>query len=77
MGAAAQIAGLIAGEQVVKYESLLMAAGEMQIDDTLVDRSLTDLAELDWIRLVTQGTLIKRVEVKIPRLRDRTFWNDL
>lgn len=81
-GVAAQLAGLIAGEQVVDYDSLLVAAGELQMDDTLVDRGLVDLQTLDWVRVVDRPSGSKRIEVKIPRLRDRysevgDYWKSL
>jgi len=80
-GVAAQLATLISGEQVVGYESLLVAAGELQMDDTLVDRGLEDLQALDWVRVVGPSGS-KRIEVKIPRLRDRyselgDYWKNL
>lgn len=82
VGVAAQLAGLVAGEQVVGYESLLVAAGELQMDDTLVDRGLEDLQTLDWVRVVERSSGAKRIEVKIPRLRDRyselgDYWKNL
>lgn len=81
-GVAAQLAALVAGEQVVDYESLLVAAGELQMDDTLVDRGLEDLQTLDWVRVVERPSGNKRIEVKIPRLRDRYselggYWKSL
>ncbi len=51
-GVAAQNSGLIAGEQVVDYDSLLVAAVELQMDDTLVDRGLNDPQALDWVRVL-------------------------
>ena len=81
-GVVAQLASLIAGEQVVGYESLLVAAGELQMDDTLVDRGLDDLQTLDWVRVVERPSGTKRIEVKIPRIRDRyseigDYWKSL
>lgn len=81
-GVVAQLASLIAGEQVVGYESLLVAAGELQMDDTLVDRGLNDLMTLDWVRVVERSAGAKHIEVKIPRIRDRyseigDYWKSL
>lgn len=71
MGSVAQVISLISGLQVVRYQPLLTAAGEMGIDDTLLEKSIGELQELDQIRLVSERTGNHRVEVRTRQVGDR------
>jgi len=71
MGSAARVISLISGLQVVHFNPLLTAAGEMGIDDTLLERSIQELQELDLVRLVREPSGDHRIEVKTALVDDR------
>jgi len=72
IGATAQVCSLVEPFQVVdNYDNLIVAAGEMGIDDNLLEKSLDELQELEFIRVIRSGETIKKIEVTIPQLKDR------
>lgn len=72
IGATAQVCSLVEPFQVVdNYDNLIVAAGELGIDDNLLEKSLRELQEVEFIRLVKNGEIIKKIEVTIPSLQNR------
>lgn len=81
LGAVAQISGLIAGLQQTTYEKLLVAVGELGIDDALLDRALQEMQELEFVRVGHHITGDYKIDVTVPLIRDRYCnigqrWND-
>lgn len=70
MGAAAQVITLLSGLQVVRYQPLVGAAGEIGVDDALLDKVLRELEEMDEIRFVQERSGNHRVEPKLKRFED-------
>jgi hypothetical protein len=82
MGAAAQVITLVSGIQVVRYNALNGAAGELGIDDALLDKALHELHGLDQVRIVEERTGNHRIEVRTRQVGDRyevigARWRDL
>lgn len=72
IGATAQVCSLVEPFEVVdNYDSLIVAAGELGIDDNLLEKSLRELQEVDFIRVVKDGENIKKIEVTMPSLQNR------
>jgi hypothetical protein len=71
MGTVAQVISLLSGLQVVRFVPLLTAVGEMGIDDTLLERSIEELQELDQVRLVEERSGNHRIEVRTRQASDR------
>lgn len=72
IGATSQICSLISPFQVVDgYDSLIIAAGEMGIDEYLLEKSLEELEEIEFIRIIKNGSSIKKIEISIPELKNR------
>ena len=82
MGAVAQVSSLLAGQQQLGYDKLLVAVGELGIDDSLLDRVLNEMQQLDFIRVTQRTSGDHRIDVKVPLVRDRydtvgKRWKDL
>ena len=71
MGAVAQISGLLAGQQQVGYEKLLVAVGELGIDDSLLDKGLDEMQELDFLRVTKRISGDHTIDIKVPLVGDR------
>ena len=72
IGAASQVCSLIESRQVVSnFDSLIVAAGEIGIDDNLLDKCLDELQELEFVRVIKNGQVTKKIEVTIPQLKNR------
>lgn len=72
VGATSQVCSLVEPFQVVdNYENLIVASGELGIDDNLLEKTLNELQELDFIRVIKNGQKIKKIEVSLPQLKDR------
>lgn len=72
IGASAQVCSLVEAFQVVdNYESLIVAAGELGIDNNLLEKTLIELQEIEFIRVIKNNDIIKKIEVTIPSLQDR------
>jgi len=82
IGAAAQIATVIKDLEVIEdYGQLEVSAGEIGIDETLLEKALRELQEVEFVRLKESGGEIRRVDVTVPLLRDMytdlgTRWED-
>lgn len=72
IGAAAQIASLLRGRQVAGMEGLIVAAGDLGIDEHLLSLGLKELQELEYIRLIGSKERIKAVEASIHS-SERTY----
>lgn len=72
IGACAQLSTVIKDQEVIdNYQQLEVAAGEIGIDDVLLEKCLHQLQEVDFVRLKTgTGGSIRRVDIKVPLLRD-------
>jgi hypothetical protein len=70
VGAAAQMASLLAEQSVLPYETLIACGAELQYGAELVDKVLDALQEIDYVRLVQRGNR-RLVEVRALGLRDR------
>lgn len=69
VGACAQLSTVIKDQEVIEnYAQLEAAAGEIGIDDVLLERCLKDLEEVEFVRLKKSGDDIKRIDVKVPLL---------
>ena len=70
VGAAAQVCVLVKDLEVINdYARLEAAAGEIGIDDTLLERALKQLEQVSYVRLKTaEGGRITRVQVSVPLL---------
>ncbi len=71
MGAVAQISGLLAGQQQTDYGKLLVAVGELAIDDALLDKVLLEMQNLDFVRVTQRPSGNHSIDVKVPLIRDR------
>jgi hypothetical protein len=72
IGATSQVCSLISPFQVVDgYENLIVAAGELGIDENLLEKSLTELQEIEFIRVIKNGEIIRKIEITIPQLKNR------
>jgi hypothetical protein len=69
-GTAAQIASLVADQDVVPYSSVVACCAELQISGELTDRALETLSEVDVVRVVSRGPG-KMIEVRTLGLRER------
>jgi len=71
IGAAAQIATVIKDLEVIEdYGQVEVSAGEIGIDETLLEKALRELQEVEFVRLKESGGEIRRVDVTVPLLRD-------
>ncbi len=82
VGAVAQVSGLLAGQQQVGYEKLLVAVGELGIDDSLLDKALEEMQELDFLRVTKRISGDHTIDIKVPLVGDRyedigQRWEDL
>lgn len=69
VGACAQLSTVIKDQEIIEnYEQLEAAAGEIGIDELLLERCLKDLEEVEFVRLKKSGEEIKRIDVKVPLL---------
>ncbi len=75
MGAVAQISGLLAGQQQVGYEKLLVAVGELSIDDSLMDKALDEMQQLDFVRVTRRISGNHTIDIKVPLVGNR--YNDI
>lgn len=75
MGAVAQISGLLAGQQQVGYEKLLVAVGELGVDDSLLDKTLAEMQELGFLRVTKRISGDHTIDIKVPLVGDR--YNDI
>lgn len=71
LGKATNLALHIRGLNVITdYRGLTFAGTELGISATELPTVLRELDEIGWVRLITTGAKIKRVEVLVPTLRD-------
>jgi hypothetical protein len=70
VGVAAQIASLVADQDVVPYDALIASCAELGIGGELTDRALAILQEIAFARVVQRGGRTV-VEVRAIGLRDR------
>jgi len=82
MGAVAQISGLLAGQQQVGYKKLLVAVGELGIDEYLLDKALEEMQGLDFLRVTKRTSGEHTIDIKVPLVGDRykdigQRWEDL
>lgn len=70
VGAAAQIASLIKGINVISYNALEVAAGDLGIDENLLEKALHELEEVDFVSVIKKSGYIDRVEERISLLLD-------
>jgi hypothetical protein len=70
MGAAAQVITLLSGLQVVRYQPLVAAAGEIGVDDALLDKTLRELQEMDHVRVVEERDGNNRIEPQLKQFED-------
>ena len=75
MGAVAQTSGLLAGQQQVGYEKLLVEVGELGVDDSLLDKVLYEMQELDFLRVTKRISGDNTIDIKVPLVSDR--YNDI
>jgi hypothetical protein len=69
VGACAQLATVIKDQEVIEnYEQLEAAAGEIGIDELMLERCLKDMEEIEFVRLKKTGDEVKRIDVKVPLL---------
>lgn len=69
VGACAQLATVIKDQEIIEnYAQLEAAAGEIGIDELLLERCLGDLEEIEFVRLKKSGDEVRRVDVKVPLL---------
>jgi hypothetical protein len=69
VGACAQLSTVIKDQEVIEnYSQLEAAAGEIGIDELLLERCLKDLEEVEFVRLKKSGDEITRIDVKVPLL---------
>lgn len=69
IGAATQVASIVNPFQVLdNYDSLIVAAGELGLDDTMLEKALDELQEVEFIRVIKSGCNIKKIEVSLPDL---------
>lgn len=72
IGATAKVCSLVEPFQVVdNYDNLIVAAGEVGIDDNLLEKALRELQEMEFIRVIKSGEQIKKIEVSLPSLQGR------
>jgi len=71
VGAVAQVSGLLAGLQQTTYQRLLVAVGELGIDESLLDRSLDEMQLLGFARVRQQPSGNHSIDVTVPLVRDR------
>jgi hypothetical protein len=71
IGACAQLSTVIKDQEVVEnYQQLEVAAGEIGIDDVLLEKCLEQMQEIEFVRIKTgTGGDIRRIDVKVPLLR--------
>ncbi len=70
VGTAAQLASLIADQDVVAYDSLVASAVHLQINAELVDRALDVLQETEFARVLDRSSG-KVIEVRASGIKDR------
>lgn len=71
IGAAAQISTVIKDLEVIEdYGQLEVSAGEIGIDESLLEKALRELQEVGFVRLKEAGGEIRRVDITVPLLRD-------
>ncbi len=72
LGAAARIANLIKGQDVIEnYEFLLAASGELGIQADTLERALQELEEINYVTLHRSGGEISKVEERVPLLEEQ------
>lgn len=70
IGAAAQVASLIKGQNVVTFQALEVAAGDLGIDENLLEKALVELQEIEFVDIKYSNGQIERVDEEVPILRD-------
>lgn len=70
LGSVAQISSIIKGLNVISYEGLVLAAGDVGIDRSLLENALRELEIMDFVRVIRKGGSIERVEEQLPLLAD-------
>ena len=69
IGTTAQVVSLVNPFQVLdNYDNLIVAAGELSIDDAMLEKALNELQEVEFIRMIKSGDTIKKIEVSLPEL---------
>jgi len=72
LGAAARIANLIKGQDVItNYEFLLAAAGELRIPADTLEKSLSELEEIGYVTLHKSAGDISKIEERVPLLEEQ------
>ena len=71
-GAAARIANLIKGQDVItNYDFLLAAAGELRIPADTLEKALSELEEIGYVALHKSGGDILKIEERVPLLEEQ------
>lgn len=71
VGAAAQLAVFLRGrDEVVDWEGFLTAAGELGLEDLLAQSALRVLEEIEYVRVIRHGEVVRKIECSIPALSD-------
>jgi len=71
VGAAAQLCTVIKDTEVIEnYQQLEASAGEIGIDELLLERCLSELEAVEFVRLKRVDGEIRRVDVTVPLLGD-------
>jgi len=71
VGSAAQLCTVIKDAEVIEnYHQLEASAGELGMDDLLLEKSLEELEQVEFVRLKRAGGKITRVDVTVPLLGD-------
>jgi hypothetical protein len=70
IGSAAQIISLLKGQNIVPYGGLEVAAGDLGIDENLLEKVLYELQEVEFVNVIKKSGLIYRIEESIPFLKD-------